>query len=416
MKKTFAYALLVLTALYSCEEGKQEEPVLPETTPDEIYLNVSPHTLTFDETDASKNIITVSTNTNWKATVDNSELKINRTEGTSEDTSISITEAPEGKTCKLTISTIPANGEKTISKEVSISRAAAVVTPDRTIIYNNDFDKETAVKNTYWPYLDQFDGWKNANGTGSGAETYDQMSVSVRSDWTSDYAPPSDYRPYASGKNNIYFNKAGSFVSINNINIAQEKDFILQFGSSENKTFDYDDLKVEIGNGASWVEIDYSRNPTNSWALTTSMFSLQNSSGTLSIRLTATGTTQMRIDDIRLTDGEPSEQIIVFDNRWQNCLHTKTMTTSSLTTARSAVTGYGTILCCSIKRNTPLCGLPTRSIHVIGETAEEPRLGRQTLSSKCYIRPKFMEKHSAIIKTIHAGIKYLRPTVRQPTN
>ena len=133
MKKTFAYALLVLTALYSCEEGKQEEPVLPETTPDEIYLNVSPHALTFDETDASKNIITVSTNTNWKATVDNSELKINRTEGTSEDTSISITEAPEGKTCKLTISTIPANGEKTISKEVSISRAAAVVTPDRTI-------------------------------------------------------------------------------------------------------------------------------------------------------------------------------------------------------------------------------------------------------------------------------------------
>ena len=88
MKKTFAYALLVLTALYSCEEGKQEEPVLPETTPDEIYLNVLPHTLTFDETDASKNIITVSTNTNWKATVDNSELKINRTEGTSEDTSI----------------------------------------------------------------------------------------------------------------------------------------------------------------------------------------------------------------------------------------------------------------------------------------------------------------------------------------
>ena len=67
MKKTFAYALLILTALYSCEEGKQEEPVLPGTTPDEIYLNVSPHTLTFDETDASKNIITVSTNTNWKA-------------------------------------------------------------------------------------------------------------------------------------------------------------------------------------------------------------------------------------------------------------------------------------------------------------------------------------------------------------
>ena len=32
MKKTFAYALLILTALYSCEEGKQEEPVLKRFT------------------------------------------------------------------------------------------------------------------------------------------------------------------------------------------------------------------------------------------------------------------------------------------------------------------------------------------------------------------------------------------------
>ena len=38
MKKTFAYALLILTALYSCEEGKQEEPVLPGTTPDCINI------------------------------------------------------------------------------------------------------------------------------------------------------------------------------------------------------------------------------------------------------------------------------------------------------------------------------------------------------------------------------------------
>ena len=82
MKKTFAYALLILTALYSCEEGKQEEPVLPGTTPDEIYLNVSPHTLTFDETDASKNIITVSTNTNWKA----SSMRLKSLENTSVST------------------------------------------------------------------------------------------------------------------------------------------------------------------------------------------------------------------------------------------------------------------------------------------------------------------------------------------
>ena len=33
MKKTFAYALLILTALYSCEEGKQEDPYFPERLP-----------------------------------------------------------------------------------------------------------------------------------------------------------------------------------------------------------------------------------------------------------------------------------------------------------------------------------------------------------------------------------------------
>ena len=33
MKKTFAYALLVLTALYSCEEGNRKNPYFPERLP-----------------------------------------------------------------------------------------------------------------------------------------------------------------------------------------------------------------------------------------------------------------------------------------------------------------------------------------------------------------------------------------------
>lgn len=137
------------------------------------------------------------------------------------------------------------------------------------------------------------------------------------------------------------------------------------------------------------------------------MFSLQNSSGTLSYRLTATGATQMRIDDIRLTDGEPSEQIIVFDNTVYPLAELPAYENDDY-----VITHYGTLGSQRVRNYTMLfdkektrrfVGLPTRSIHVIGETAEEPRLGRQTLSSKCYIRPKFMEKHSAIIKTIHAA-------------
>lgn len=204
MRKVIFFLLGLLLSLCACKEEKQQEPEMPGTPPDEIILTVSPEQLTFDENDASKNVVTVSTNTSWRATVANAALKIDRSEGTSGEWSIRITDAPVGESCKLTVSTVPrSDNEKAVVREVTVTREAAVVIPERTVIYNNDFDREVAQKNTYWPYLDQFDGWKNASGTGQGSETYDQMSVSVRSDWTSDYAPSADYKPYASGKNNV---------------------------------------------------------------------------------------------------------------------------------------------------------------------------------------------------------------------
>lgn len=317
MKKVFFYPLCLLLTLCACEEEKQQEPEMPGTPPDEIILTVSPEQLTFDENDASKNVVTVSTNTSWRATVANAALKIDRSEGTSGEWSIRITDAPVGESCKLTVSTVPrSDNEKAVVREVTVTREAAVVIPERTVIYNNDFDREVAQKNTYWPYLDQFDGWKNASGTGQGSETYDQMSVSVRSDWTSDYAPSANYKPYASGKNNLYFNKSGSFVAINGIRVGEERDFVLQFGSSENKLFDYTDLRVEVGNGSSWVALDYTRPLTSNWELTTCEFSVEGlTDGTLGIRFSTTdGANMMRIDDVRLTDGDPSGQVIAFDN------------------------------------------------------------------------------------------------------
>ena len=317
MKKTHIYPLaLLLTLFCACEEKEQTEPEIPAIPTEEVTLTVSPQTLAFDENDATKNIITVITNANWKAETDNTALKIDKNEGTSGESQIQITDAPVGITCKLTISTVPQNDEEVVSREVTISRAAPTI--ERTVIYNNDFDKEEAVKNTYWPYLDQFDGWKNATGTGQGNESYEQKSVSVRSDWNSDYSPKADYKPYASGKNNLYFNSSSSsFVAINGIRVEQERDFILQFGSSENKLFDYADLIVEVGNGSSWVQLDYTRPLTQDWELTTCSFSLQDvaADGTLGIRFrTANGAKMMRIDDVRLTDGDPSSQIIAFDN------------------------------------------------------------------------------------------------------
>lgn len=317
MKKIYPCSLGLLLALFSCTEEKQQEPEVPGTTPQEIILTVSPESLTFDANDASKNVVTVSTNTAWKATVSDEALQIDRSAGTSGESQITITDAPSGQSCTLTVSTVPQNDdEQVITRKVTVTREAAGITPERTVIYHNDFDKEVAVKNTYWPYLDQFDGWKNASGTGQGGETYDQLSVSVRSDWTSDYAPSAAYKPYASGKNNLYFNKSTSFLAISGIRVGEVRDFVLQFGSSENKVFDYTDLRVEIGNGSSWVELDYTRPLNSNWELTTSEFSVQGlTDGTLGIRFSVTGSANMmRIDDVRLTDGDPSSQIIAFDN------------------------------------------------------------------------------------------------------
>lgn len=98
--------------------------------------------------------------------------------------------------------------------------------------------------------------------------------------------------------------------------MGEERDFVLQFGSSENKLFDYTDLRVEVGNGSSWVALDYTRPLTNNWELTTCEFSVEGlTDGTLGIRFSTTdGANMMRIDDVRLTDGDPSGQVIAFDN------------------------------------------------------------------------------------------------------
>ena len=84
----------VFLALFcACEEKEQTEPEIP---PVEVSLTVSPQTLVFDENDATKNVITVNTNANWKAEVDNTALKIDKSEGTSGESHIQITDAPVG--------------------------------------------------------------------------------------------------------------------------------------------------------------------------------------------------------------------------------------------------------------------------------------------------------------------------------
>ena len=79
------------------------------------------------------------------------------------------------------------------SKYLTISQTGPGGSPEALIVYFNDFDKEEAVKDgDYWPYLDQFEGWKNATGTGAANVEYTFKGMSVRSNSTSN-GTHSDY-------------------------------------------------------------------------------------------------------------------------------------------------------------------------------------------------------------------------------
>ena len=83
------------------------------------------------------------------------------------------------------------------SKYLTVYQDGPGGSAEALIVYYNDFDKEEATKtygssNGSWPYLDQFEGWKNAVGTGAADVSYSFKGMSARANSTSD----SNYSDY----------------------------------------------------------------------------------------------------------------------------------------------------------------------------------------------------------------------------
>ena len=150
------------------------------------------------------------------------------------------------------------------SKYLTVSQAGPGGSVEALIVYSNDFDKEEATKtygssNGSWPYLDQFEGWKNATGTGAANVTYTFQGMSARANSTSD----SNYSDYAgSGKNNMFFGSAAYF-STNNIALNGATGLTLTFGT-ENlsicmqvtvaSSYRMDDMKLVMSEGGAAVD------------------------------------------------------------------------------------------------------------------------------------------------------------------
>ena len=201
------------------------------------------------------------------------------------------------------------------SKYLTVSQAGPGGSVEALIVYSNDFDKEEATKtygssNGSWPYLDQFEGWKNATGTGAANVTYSFQGMSARANSTSD----SNYSDYAgSGKNNMFFGSAAYF-STNNIALNGATGLTLTFGTEKysqdnGSVFTNSEYKIFLSNdGAKWVELtDYTfagGTTEGRWNIATANFTVPEGTENLSICMQVTVASSYRMDDMKLVMSE----------------------------------------------------------------------------------------------------------------
>ena len=206
---------------------------------------------------------------------------------------------------------------------VTVNQKGEAGSEEDALIYFNDFDKEASTASygssgSSWPYLEEFDGWKNETGNGIADVTYSYNTVTARSNSASN----SNYSDYdGSGSNNLFFG-LNSFFAINEIALSGQTTFALSFGtemyrgSSYDNTFDHNIFHVLVSSdGEKWVELDYSfanGDPNGRWDLATSKFSIKEAVSKLYIYFKADMGSIFRLDDVKLMPGTESDVIVDF--------------------------------------------------------------------------------------------------------
>lgn len=323
----FGTLCLVSASVFTGCSDDDEKSVVPE-------LTASPETLTFSEETETVQTISVKANCEWTvvktdldwATVEPMSGKGNAT------ITVSVSEMASGlseRSGKIAFSLIHPEFGKWGEAEstVTVKQYASGVTPPPTgdPIYANNFDKEQATQ-TYgsegksWPYLDQFEGWKNESGTGISAVTYSFNGMSARANSPSN----NNYSKYeGSGVNNLLFGSNNEFV-IGKITLdAAQKNLCLTFGSylseygASDNAFDASKFHVSLSkDGDNWVEITYDRpvaddehSQYGTWALATANFTLKEVPAELYIKFNADIASSYRMDDVTLLEGVGGQEV-----------------------------------------------------------------------------------------------------------
>ncbi len=315
IRNIFLASLALASVLFTagCSKNNDEPSGAPS-------VEINPSVLTFEKASSSQTFEVVATRA-WKVNGTIPEwVSIEPTSG----------KATNGKEVKVTVlenTGLDRNAEVKVTigfdeKTLTISQKGTG-SADDAIVYKNDFDKEEAT-NTYgtssssYPYLDQFDGWKNETGSGIANVSYAFSGMSARSNSTSN-SKYSDYE--GSGSNNLFFGTSAYF-SVQNLALSQGVNYTLSFGSERyvygetSNTFSHTEFQVYVSNDAKkWVELEYvfpNGDKDGRWDQASSTFTVPEGTTTLSLYFKTNVASAYRLDDVVLSAASTSGTVIDF--------------------------------------------------------------------------------------------------------
>lgn len=281
-------------------------------------VEVEKSEISFEKTGGTETVQVTATR-DWKATTEQDWISIGPREGKGSSKAVTV----EIKVMENT----GVDREGTVKFDIGFDSKTLVVKQKGTgsvadmTVYKSDFDKAEATKTygtgTSWPYLDQFDGWKNATGTGAGSEEYSFKAMSARANSTSN----SNYSDYAgSGSNNLFFG-SNAYFSVTGIKLQSATDYSLTFGAEKysqdnGSLFKHNEFHVYVSNdGAKWVELEYSfpnGDKEGRWDLATSNFTVPSGTTTLGIYVKVDVASSYRLDDLCLAVASSAGTVIDF--------------------------------------------------------------------------------------------------------
>lgn len=318
-----ALFLVSATAFTGCndDDNKSETP----------KLTASPETLNFTDETPTTQTFEIKANCEWDISAPALEgwATITPMSGKGNATvSVAVEELPAGTASREGVIsfklTHPEFGKwDTAESKVTVKQFAEGVTPPPAgdPIYTDNFGVDGPTASPWTAgYVGTYQNWE-IKGTGSSTVTYDASgSVGVRcNSFSNNQYSTSDYsKSQASGKNNIYLNAAGAYLTVKDITLpAGKTNFKFTFGicRSEYGNFDAPFVASEFSvalspDGAAWTDITYERSDYSSWDLATANFTLKEATDKLFIRVKANAVSG-RLDDFTFAEGTGG-QIVEF--------------------------------------------------------------------------------------------------------